>query len=50
MLLTSMCSCLLQIDMQVGDIIVLATDGLYDNMFDEEIVQICSDAATRKKR
>lgn len=35
---------------QPGDVIVLATDGLYDNMFDDEIAQICTDHITRHSR
>lgn len=29
---------------QAGDVVVLATDGLFDNLFDEDIAQICSNA------
>ncbi|KAG1664831.1 hypothetical protein FOA52_007089 [Chlamydomonas sp. UWO 241] len=31
-------------DMQPGDVVVLATDGLYDNVFDDEIASIVADA------
>jgi len=30
------------LDVQEGDIVILATDGLFDNLFDEEILQICN--------
>ena len=29
-----------QLEVTPGDIVVLASDGLYDNMFDEEIAQV----------
>ncbi|KAJ9520280.1 hypothetical protein QJQ45_030254, partial [Haematococcus lacustris] len=34
----------------VGDVIVLATDGLYDNMFDDEIAAICTQAMQRRRQ
>lgn len=38
------------LQVQPGDIIVLATDGLYDNMFDDELASICSEAQARQYR
>ncbi len=40
---------LYQVDVQPGDVVVLATDGLYDNMFDEEIARLCGDATQRRR-
>jgi len=34
------------IDVQIGDIVLLATDGLFDNVFDEDIIRILSDPKT----
>jgi len=38
------------VDVQPGDVIVLATDGLYDNMFDEEIARLCGDYMNRRRK
>ncbi|KAJ9520107.1 hypothetical protein QJQ45_030034 [Haematococcus lacustris] len=38
------------VSIQVGDVIVLATDGLYDNMFDDEIAAICTQAMQRRRQ
>ena len=35
---------------QPGDVVVLATDGLYDNMFDEEIARLCGDYMRRRRK
>ncbi|GAX85130.1 hypothetical protein CEUSTIGMA_g12550.t1 [Chlamydomonas eustigma] len=37
------------VDVQPGDIIVMATDGLYDNVFDEEIARICVEALKARR-
>jgi len=38
------------LDVQPGDVVVLATDGLYDNMFDDEIAQICGEMQAKQYR
>mmetsp|Transcript_33569 Transcript_33569/g.99949 ORF Transcript_33569/g.99949 Transcript_33569/m.99949 type:complete len:728 (-) Transcript_33569:879-3062(-) len=37
-------------DMQPGDIVILATDGLYDNVFDVEIAEVVADALAARAR
>ena len=44
------CFCLLLFQNLSGDIIVLATDGLFDNVFDEEIASICTHALASDRR
>ncbi|XP_034482463.1 protein phosphatase PTC7 homolog isoform X2 [Drosophila innubila] len=39
------CAALLQFDIQCGDILVLATDGVYDNVSEEMLVRVLSHAA-----
>lgn len=34
------------VDVKVGDIVLLATDGLFDNVFDEDIIRILADGKT----
>ena len=38
------------IDLQEGDLIVTGTDGLFDNLFDEDVVRICADAVKAGSR
>lgn len=40
---TSMCPNPVLLRSPTGDVVVLATDGLYDNVFDDEICQVCTD-------
>jgi len=37
------------VKVEEGDIVVVASDGLFDNVFDDEIVSIASDITTGKK-
>ncbi|KAM8718517.1 hypothetical protein ACLKA7_001685 [Drosophila subpalustris] len=39
------CAALLQFDIQCGDILILATDGVYDNVCEETLVRVLSHAA-----
>ncbi|KRF93998.1 protein phosphatase PTC7 homolog isoform X1 [Drosophila mojavensis] len=39
------CAALLEFDMQPGDILMLATDGVYDNVSEELLLQVLSHAA-----
>ncbi|XP_023169426.1 protein phosphatase PTC7 homolog isoform X2 [Drosophila hydei] len=39
------CAALLEFDMQPGDILILATDGVYDNVSEELLLQVLSHAA-----
>jgi len=37
------------VDVQPGDVLVMATDGLYDNVFDEEIAALCAEPSQRRR-
>lgn len=34
------------LDVEIGDIVLLATDGLFDNVFDEDIIRVLADGKT----